>query len=483
MSNPLWTSDEIVEATRGEASEPFTATGISIDTRSLEPGDLFVALTDSRDGHDFAPQAFAAGASAALVSRPVDGGPYVLVPDVLRALTSMGWAARDRATNCYRVAVTGSVGKTSVKEMIAEIFRDAGPAHWSVKSFNNHWGVPLSLARMPRETKYAVFEIGMSTPGEIAPRSVMVAPHAALITKIAAAHLEGVGTLDGVAREKADIFAGLLPGGKMLLPQDSEFLDALREMGLHHQSQAEVMTFGRKTRASVRVLSNKSDGDVSRIALSGFDEVLAVNLPAIGDHWADNAAAAILAACAGSDIDPKRAAASLARYQLPPGRGKAETLPLPGGGSITLIDDAYNANPESMRAALSAFAKRAAGGRRVVALGEMLEVGITSEAEHLGLGAPVAAIEPAAVFLAGEGMKPLEGALSERIRTIWDVKADGLDTHIKEYLKDGDHLLLKGSNASGMSKLADRLRAWSANDQTGNNKGGAESTVMGDNAL
>ncbi|MEL6830590.1 MAG: UDP-N-acetylmuramoyl-tripeptide--D-alanyl-D-alanine ligase, partial [Pseudomonadota bacterium] len=249
MSEPLWTAAEIADATDGEATEGFDVTGLSIDTRSLVPGDLFVALTDARDGHDFVANAFEAGASGALVSRPVEGGPYILVNDVLEALKAMGRAARDRAQGCYRVAVTGSVGKTSVKEMIAEIFREAGRAHWSVKSFNNHWGVPLSLARMPRDTQFAVFEIGMSTPGEIAPRSVMVAPHTALITKIAAAHLEGVGSIDGVAKEKADIFAGLLPGGHIVLPQDSDYLERLRDMA----QERKIVVYGKSVFKPVKI--------------------------------------------------------------------------------------------------------------------------------------------------------------------------------------------------------------------------------------
>jgi len=483
MSKPLWTADEIAAATAGQTNGAFEVGGISIDSRSLQQGDLFVALTDMRDGHDFAAMAFEAGAAGALVSRPVEGGPYVLVDDVLEALKALGLAARDRAKDCYRVAVTGSVGKTSVKEMIAEIFRAEGRAHWSVKSFNNHWGVPLSLARMPRDTEYAVFEIGMSTPGEIAPRSVMVAPHVALITKIAAAHLEGVGTLEGVAREKSDIFAGLLPGGNIILPQDSAFFEDLRRMAFAHQKQAELLTFGRLTTSSVRVLSTERLADGSRIAVSGFDDVLAVNLPAIGDHWADNAAAAILAACAGSNIDPTRAASALANYQLPAGRGTVESLDLPSHGRFTLVDDAYNANPESMRAALSAFAMRATGGRRIVALGEMLEIGATSEDEHVGLAEPILAIAPDLVFLSGAGMEPLAEVLKERTETIWAGHAEALDNPIKEQLKDGDHLLLKGSNASGRSKLAARLRAWRSDAQTGDKKGGAESAVMGDNAV
>ena len=209
--------------------------GVSIDTRSLQPGNLFVALKDVRDGHDFVADAFAAGAEAALVSRDVLGGhPGLLVGDVLDGLEKLGLAARARNAGVIS-AVTGSVGKTSVKEMLARFFRAAGHAHWSDKSFNNHWGVPLTLARMPRETERAIFEIGMNTPGEIGPRSHMVRPHIAMITRIAPAHLEGMGSVEGVADEKSQIFAGLLPGGSAILPAKDKFLERLQAAALKLQ--------------------------------------------------------------------------------------------------------------------------------------------------------------------------------------------------------------------------------------------------------
>ncbi|HEY7797881.1 MAG TPA: UDP-N-acetylmuramoyl-tripeptide--D-alanyl-D-alanine ligase, partial [Hyphomonadaceae bacterium] len=218
MPEPLWTSEEACKATGGRMLGIWAVNGVSIDTRSLQPGDLFVALKDVRDGHDFVPNAFAAGAAAALVSRDVLGGkPGLLVDDVLVGLEKLGLAARARNSG-VSAAVTGSVGKTSVKEMLARIFRAAGKAHWSDKSFNNHWGVPLTLARMPRDTERAVFEIGMNTPGESAPRSKMVRPHIAMITRIAPAHLQGMGSVEGVADEKSQIFAGLEPGGAAILP-------------------------------------------------------------------------------------------------------------------------------------------------------------------------------------------------------------------------------------------------------------------------
>ncbi|WP_300389907.1 UDP-N-acetylmuramoyl-tripeptide--D-alanyl-D-alanine ligase [Henriciella sp.] len=462
MTRPLWTSDEIREATGGKVTAPFEVTGVSIDTRTMEPGDLFVALKDQRDGHDFVANAFEAGAGAALVSREIEGveGPLIIVDDVMDAIEAMGVFARDRATGCHRVAVTGSVGKTSVKEMIARMFRAGGHAHWSVKSFNNHWGVPLTLARMPAETEYAVFEIGMSTPGEIAPRSQMVQPHTALVTKIAPAHLEGMGSIEGVAREKADIFAGLQPGGAIILPHEDAFCALMKEIALRHQPGAEVYTFGRSEDASARVELYRTDGDRSVIGVKALATFWEARINTVGEHWAENVAAAILAACVGSGISFHIAEEALWGYAPPPGRGTSEELPLPRGGSMILVDDAYNANPESMRAALSSFAARP-GNRHIVALGEMLEVGSASETEHCSLADPVLESGATLAFLAGEGMKPLADSLKGRIETHWAVKAKELETVVKNSLTNGDLLLIKGSNASGMGQLADRLRQWS----------------------
>ncbi|MEO0983217.1 MAG: UDP-N-acetylmuramoyl-tripeptide--D-alanyl-D-alanine ligase [Pseudomonadota bacterium] len=460
MSDTLWTSAEIEAAAGGRATAPFAARGISIDTRTLEPGDLFVALKDVRDGHDFVEAAMAAGAAGAFVSRKTGEGPQIVVDDVVPALERLGAAARDRAGDANRIAVTGSVGKTSVKEMIARMHRARGPAHWSVKSFNNHWGVPLTLARMPADTQNAIFEIGMSTPGEIAPRSRMVAPHTAMITKIAPAHLEGVGSMEGVAREKADIFAGLADNGRAVLPADDEWFEFLAERAKAHCPSAEILTFGTGPDVS-KVEAYETDGAVSRVQVACFGARVSFTLKAVGVHWALNAAAALLAACAGSGIKPVEAAEALDGYAPPPGRGVAETLALPGGGAFELVDDAYNANPESMRAALGALAVRPAG-RKLAALGEMFEIGSTSEAEHAALAEPLSAAGVTVAFLGGAGMEALSAALPGTIQQHFAVKSDELFDHVKNTLADGDLLLIKGSNASGMNRLADRLRQWSA---------------------
>ncbi len=462
MSEPLWTSAEIEAATGGTATGDFQVSGLSIDTRSLQPGDLFVALKDARDGHDFAGNAFDAGASGALVSRPVEGGPYVRTADVQTAFEAMGIAARKRAPDCYRVAVTGSVGKTSVKEMLARIFRARGPAHWNERSFNNQWGVPLTLARMPRDTQRAVFEIGMSTPGEIAPRSAMVAPHAALITKIAPAHLEGVGSIEGVALEKSSIFSGLLPDGFAIIPEDDDFAPQLKAWAKEMKPDCQILTFGMGQGCDAHVRHIQSDGVTTRIQVILHGQDVTAELNAVGDHWALNAAAALLTACPRNSDDVVAASAALSGYAPPPGRGTAEKLNLPDGGTFTLIDDAYNANPESMRAALSGFAQRPCSGRRIIGLGEMLEVGADAAREHAALAVPIVAAEPHKIFLAGNGMRALVDSLGERTESKWARSANDLYSDISVTLKDGDLLLLKGSNASGMGRLADRLRQWSA---------------------
>ncbi len=459
MTAPLWTSADLAAATGGRASAPFEATGLSIDTRTLQPGDLFVALKDRRDGHDFVGDAFAAGASAALVSRPLEAsGPCLVADDVLAALTEIAVVARARS-GAVRCAVTGSVGKTSVKDMLARIFRAAGTAHWAEKSFNNHWGVPLTLARMPAGTERAVFEIGMSTPGEIAPRSRLVRPHHALITKIAPAHLEGVGSIEGVALEKSDIYAGLEHGGSVIIPADDRFAGFLAERGRALAPGAEVLGFGLADGAAARVLQIDCDGEGTSAVIEVLGTKVAVRVDAVGDHWALNAAAALLLAVR-SGVDAGDACAALAGFAPPAGRGTAHRLFLPGGGSALLVDDAYNANPESMRAALAAFAQRPAA-RRIVALGEMLEIGAGSQAAHAELAGAVEASGASIALLAGEGMAALAEALPATIQVHHAVKADALPDRVKNLLIDGDALLIKGSNASGMGRLADALRQWS----------------------
>jgi UDP-N-acetylmuramoyl-tripeptide--D-alanyl-D-alanine ligase len=461
-SPPLWTAAEAAAATGGRAQGDWAIHGVSIDTRSLKAGDLFVALKDVRDGHDFVDNAYAAGAAAAFVSRDVLGGkPGLIVDDVLPALERLGLAARAR-TDATCAAVTGSVGKTSVKEMLARIFRVAGVAHWSDKSFNNHWGVPLTLARMPRETQRAIFEIGMNTPGEIAPRSQMVRPHLAMITRIAPAHLQGMGSVEGVADEKAQIFAGLLPGGSAILPAKDYFFERLKRRALELQPSAEVFTYGgERDKHAAAPLSYETDGHTSRISIDVMGETVTVSLDAVGEHWAANAALALIAAVI-TGVTPKDAAEALSGYAPPAGRGVAEALKLPQGGEVTLVDDAYNANPESMRAAIEGLARRP--GRRIVALGEMRELGEGSAALHAGLAGAIVAAKVSDAILSGEEMRHLADELRARDASIRVVHVTGpaeASEHVKSLLEAGDVVLIKGSNASGMARVGVALRQMS----------------------
>jgi UDP-N-acetylmuramoyl-tripeptide--D-alanyl-D-alanine ligase len=457
MADRLWSGDEIAAATSGRIVGRWDISGISIDTRTISPGDMFVALKDARDGHDFIDAAYASGAVACLVSRDMSR-PGVVVDDVLSALVRLGSASRSRMSGVC-AAVTGSVGKTSVKEMIARIFRACGHAHWSDKSFNNHWGVPLTLARMPAWTQRAIFEIGMSTPGEIAPRSRLVRPQVAMITCIAPAHLEGLGSVDAVAEEKADIFAGLEPGGVIILPERDAYFEKLRLRASELQPAAEVLTFGvqRGTR-SAAVLGYESDGTRSSVVVDVMGETVRTELIAVGAHWSHNAALAILA-CVAAGVAPTVAAEALSGYSPPPGRGTSETLRLIGGGTFTLVDDSYNANPQSMRAAFAGASQRV--GRKVAVLGDMRELGADSARWHADLAGPLVEAGISAVVLSGAEMRHLASRLASDAPEVevWTTQtADEAADVTNSLLLSGDVVLIKGSNASGMGKVAARLR-------------------------
>ena len=458
MTTPLWTSEEAAAATGGRAVGAWKVHGISIDTRTIEPGDMFVALQDVRDGHDFVPMAYERGAGACLVSKEIADVPALEVDDTLDALEALGRAARAR-TDAFCCAITGSVGKTSVKEMLAQIFRARGKAHWNVKSFNNHWGVPLTLARMPRETERAVFEIGMNTPGEIEPRSLMVQPHAALITKIAPAHLEGMGSEEGVALEKSAIFAGLQPGGTAILPRGDTFFEFLKAKAFEYQPDLNLLTFGTDN-SDAYVTAYETDGVSSSFELDVMGDLVRVNVDAVGEHWGQNIAAALLLAVE-SGVLVGHAASALTGYAPPEGRGNAEWLQLEDGGRVLLVDDAYNANPESMRAALSGFALRPTE-RRLIALGEMKELGPDADSLHEALEPEILRCSPSHVFLVGEGIRPLAQVLEGKVSVDWAPSSAEIQNIVNKTLISGDALLIKGSNASGMRALAEALRKESA---------------------
>ncbi|MCP2678124.1 UDP-N-acetylmuramoyl-tripeptide--D-alanyl-D-alanine ligase [Maricaulaceae bacterium NA33B04] len=458
-SAPLWTAAEAARATQGQLTDGgWTAAGVSIDTRTIQPGDLFVALTDQRDGHDFAQAALDAGAAAVLVSKPeAASGPRLVVRDVLSALRDLGAAARERS-DAVRVGVTGSVGKTSVKEALAAVFRAAGRAHWSEKSYNNHWGVPLTLSRMPRETERGVFEMGMNHAGEIADLVSMVRPHVALITKIVPAHLENLGSMEAIADAKAEIFTALADDGVAIIPADDEFAPRLSE-AVRRSKAGFLIDFGHAPTAAVRVLryEDGAEGGVGQMDVMG--RLLDFRLKLTGAHQAVNAAGVVAAALAAG-VEPELAIDALSQLEPAAGRGSVFTRDLGDGRSVTVIDDSYNANPASMRAAFSALAARqpGKGGRRVAIIGEMLELGPQSEAMHADLAQPLTDAGAELVFGVGANARALLEALPDHVeRQGFASAADAADT-IQRQLVDGDLVLIKGSNASKVHTLAASLR-------------------------
>jgi UDP-N-acetylmuramoyl-tripeptide--D-alanyl-D-alanine ligase len=459
----LWTSAEIADATEGQASVPFAASGVSIDTRTLRPGDLFVALTDVRDGHDFVGAAFDKGAAAALVSRPVGGGPEVRVSDVLAGLTALGAAGRARA-RARVVAVTGSVGKTSTKDMLRAVLSAQGSVHAAEASYNNHWGVPLTLARLPADADFAVIEIGMNHPGEIAPLARLARPHVAMITTVAAAHLEAFESLEGIAREKASIFEGLEAGGIAVVNADL----AVTPILVAAAGSASLIRFGESEAADVRVLDVQVAGEatVVRASLAGIPILFKLASP--GRHLAVNAAG-VIAAAQALGADPAVAALDLGLWQPPAGRGTRETVVMDvvyDEMAFDLIDDAFNANPASMAAALDVLAAapvrdnvgRVRKGRRVAVLGDMLELGPTEAALHAGLAGHPAMARVDMVHCVGPRMRALWQALPEKRRGDWAETAPEMSARAKGLVDAGDVVLVKGSKGSKVSLVVEAFR-------------------------
>ena len=463
MSSPLWSFDELVRACGGRPERETGApiTGLSIDTRTLEPGDLFVALKDQRDGHAFVTQAFKAGAAAALVADGYephpDDGPLIRVRDTLAGLEAIGRAARARLSGDARViAVTGSAGKTGTKEMLRAGLARLAPTHAADKSFNNHWGVPLTLARMPAATRYGVFEIGMNHAGEITPLTRMVRPHVAIVTTVEAVHLAQFPSVEAIADAKGEIFLGLEPGGAAIINRDNPHFERLR--GHAEAAGARVVTFGQDARADVRpkMLELAADGTSIELDLGGRTVRYRVAVP--GTHIALNSLA-VAAAFQDVGADVEQALAVLADLAPPPGRGVRSELPY-GDGRILLIDETYNANPASMRAALAVLGTvpRAQHPRRIAVLGDMLELGPDEKQHHLALKPAIDAAGADLVFACGPNMEHLFAALEPGRQGGWAERSDGLVEPLLAALKPGDALMIKGSNGSRMGPLADALR-------------------------
>jgi UDP-N-acetylmuramoyl-tripeptide--D-alanyl-D-alanine ligase len=465
----LWTASEAAQATGGRATGDWTAKGVSIDTRTLQPGDLFVALKAARDGHDFVAQALEQGAAAALVSHIPEGvakdSPLLIVTDVQAALEALGRAGRAR-TDARVIAVTGSVGKTSTKEMLRDVLGAQGRVHAAEASYNNHWGVPLTLARMPADTDFAVIEIGMNHPGEIAPLSCMARPHVALITTVAPAHLEAFENIEGIAYEKASIFEGLEPGGVALLNADVATTPILREVARRHA--ARILSFGWNRAAHHRLLSVDLHDDATVARARAWRTPLLYKIAVPGKHFA-LAALAVLAVVRVLRLDRAVAMADLANWSPPAGRGTRERLVLDTGAdgmSIDLIDDAFNANPASMEAALDVLAAshprddvgRVARGRRIAVLGDMLELGTTENALHAALAALPAMQAVHEVHCVGPRMRALHAALPRDTGGRRLDRAEDLAREAHRLVDAGDVVLVKGSKGSQVSLIVTALR-------------------------
>ncbi len=464
----LWTSGDAVAATGGYATHPFAATGISIDTRTIRGGDLFVALKDVRDGHDFVRQALDKGAAAALVSRIPDGcsgnDTLLVVPDVLRALENLGRAGRAR-TRARVLAVTGSVGKTSSKDMLRAILGVQGNVHAAEASFNNHLGVPITLARMPTDADYAVIEIGMNHPGEIAPLARLARPHAALITTIAPAHLEAFDDLAAIAREKAAILDGLEPGGVAVVPTGLPVSDILRQAA---QAAGRMVTFGPEPGSDFLLTEARIAGDATVIRAQHHGTPILFKVMTPGRHFAINALG-VLALAQAAGCDPVVAAMDLGRWTPPAGRGQRERIfmdVVDEAESFDIFDDAFNANPASMAAALEVLdaaqvrdgVGRHSRGRRIAILGDMLELGPDEAAFHAAIAGHPAMGRIDLIHMVGPRMVSLRDALPRGKRGEWHETARSLAGRVRHLVDPGDVVLVKGSKGSNVSLVVDALR-------------------------
>lgn len=456
---PLWSSEELREATGGSIPEGIAVTGLSIDTRSLQPGDLFIALRDQRDGHDFVAAALDSGAAAAMVDRlppeVPEQAPLLRVADTLAGLAALGAAARARSTARF-AAVTGSVGKTTTKEMLRQGLAALAPTHAAVASYNNHWGVPLTLARQPRDAAYAVIEIGMNNRGEIAPLARLARPEVAVITIIAAAHVGHLGSEAEIAEEKADILAGIAPGGTAVFPADGPHAARLAERA--REAGARLVSFGEAERADIRLLDwqGTATGSIAHLSLHGMR--LGLKLPVPGRHMALNALAA-LGAAEALGADPVRFLAALEGFSPTAGRGQRQAIPLEEGGEFLLLDESYNANTASVAAALAVLAAQPTPppGRRIAVLGDMLELGEHGPDLHRSL-APAAAAAADLVYCCGPLMRGLFEALPPGKRGAHAPDSASLAPVLASAVRGGDAVMVKGSLGSRMATVVAALK-------------------------
>lgn len=464
MIAPLWTRDDFIAGAngtpKGELGQDIT--GISIDSRTIEAGEAFFAIKGDRyDGHDFVGTALANGASVAVVSGDkLDNlpstGRYLIVDDPLAAMERLAVASRARS-NARIVAVTGSVGKTGTKEALRLALGRSGKVHASVASFNNHWGVPLTLARMPADVDFGVFEIGMSAPGEITPLVKMVRPHVAIITTVQAVHLEFFESVEHIAQAKAEIFKGLEPGGVAILNRDNNQFDLLMFLAKADHVQ-EIRTFGENQNADSFTEDVRRKAGSSAVSARILGEQLSYTLGAGGRHHVHNSLA-VLTAVVELGGNLALAGEALADMRAPKGRGEVTVLQLPKG-TAELLDESYNANPASMRAALSVLgeAEITPPGRRIAVLGDMRELGEDGPKLHAELSDPVNEAGVEALFCAGPQMKQLWDRVPQGLRVMYAEQAADLQDRLLQEIRPGDVVMVKGSLGTRMGPLVEALK-------------------------
>lgn len=459
----LWTADEVLSATGGAASATATrhVTGISIDSRTVQDGDLFFAIAGPNfDGHDYVRAALDAGASAAVVSRVppgvADGVPLVQVENTLDALSALGRAARARMTGPV-AAVTGSVGKTGIKEALRAALQRFAPTHASASSYNNHWGVPLSLARMPRDAAFGVFELGMNHAGELRPLTRLVQPRLVIITNVEPVHLEYFDSVTAIADAKAEIFEGLEKGGVAVLNRDNAFFGRLADAA-RAQGAGQVIGFGEADAADARLIKAVAHPDCSCISADICGQPMTYKIGVPGHHWVMNSLA-VLASVQALGGDLGLAGLALAELTPPEGRGNRTRVEL-GEGSFEVVDESYNANPVSMAAAISSLGalRPEEGARRIAVLGDMLELGPDAPKFHADLAAPLAETGIDLVFTAGPNMQRLSEALPKKMRGGHGADSAEAAANVTRAVRAGDIVMVKGSLGSGMRLVVQALR-------------------------
>ncbi len=463
--NALWAIDEMVKAMGAQrvGTLPAAISGISIDSRDIARGEAFFAIQgENRDGHDFVEDAIKAGAALAVVARAkcerfASEIPLLIVDDVLEALCSLAREARGRMAGKV-IAVTGSVGKTSTKEALRLALSADGETHASAASHNNHWGVPLSLARCPAHVNYAIFEIGMNHAGEITPLVALVRPHIAIITTIEPVHLQYLGSLEKIADAKAEIFSGLVSGGGAVLNRDNAHYERLAAAA-GAAGVTRIVTFGEHEEAEARLIRCVLQRDGSVVDAIVLDQPVTYKLGAPGRHFVLNSLA-VLAAVSLAGADLALAALALRHLQPAAGRGTRSTLDLPDGGSALLIDESYNANPASMRAAIALLSQGTAGppGRRIAVLGDMLELGDQGASLHRDLREPILEGGIDLVYCSGPLMNALWKTLPSHLHGGYAETSAVLEPLIVDAIRAGDTVMVKGSLGSKMGLIVESLR-------------------------